>query len=190
MDQETLADHLRRATRNFTSRLPEERVFTIGQALAAELARAHAETPARHPDIDPDTIPMADGAPRLTGGSAAGEASEDLFQLGCLLSALALGTPADPSWRLDGPPPAELSTVRRSMTAPLRRRLPRRVQRRPSHHVRAPVNPRRDIGARGVSHTRRWRQPVSDAMSLDPYPWGVYCRRDRSSPPRGTTRRC
>src|SRR4029079_6881183 len=39
MDQETLSDHLRRATRNFTSRLPEERVFTLGQALAAELVR-------------------------------------------------------------------------------------------------------------------------------------------------------
>ena len=113
MDQETLADHLRRATRNFTSRLPEERVFAIGQALAAELVRAHAETPPRHPDLDPDLIPMADGAPRLTGGTAAGEASEDLFELGCLLSALALGTPADPSWRLDGPPAAEVSTVRR-----------------------------------------------------------------------------
>jgi len=113
MDQETLADHLRRATRNFTSRLPEERVFAIGQALAAELVRAHAETPPRHPDLDPDLIPMADGAPRLTGGAAAGEASEDLFELGCLLSALALGTPADPSWRLDGPPAAEVSTVRR-----------------------------------------------------------------------------
>jgi hypothetical protein len=113
MDQETLADHLRRATRNFTSRLPEERVFAIGQALAAELVRAHAEEPPRHPVLDPDAIPMADGSPRLTGGGAAGETTEDLFQLGCLLSALALGTPADPSWRLDGPPPAELSTVRR-----------------------------------------------------------------------------
>ena len=113
MDQETLADHLRRATRNFTSRLPEERVFTIGQALAAELVRAHAEQPPRHPVLDPDVIPMADGSPRLTGGSAAGETTEDLFQLGCLLSALALGAPADLSWRLDGPPPAELSTVRR-----------------------------------------------------------------------------
>src|SRR5258707_14442858 len=113
MDQETLADHLRRATRNFTSRLPEDRVFAIGQALAGELARAHAEQPPRHPDLDPDTIPMADGAPRLTGGDPAGETSEDLFRLGCLLSALALGTPAEPSWRLDGHPEAEVSTVRR-----------------------------------------------------------------------------
>src|SRR5258707_3560853 len=113
MDQETLADHRRCATRNFRSRLPEERVSTIGQPLAAELARAHKETPPRHPDLDPDVIPMADGAPRLTGGTAAGETYEDLFQLGCLLNALALGTPADPSWRLDGPPPAEVSTVRR-----------------------------------------------------------------------------
>src|SRR4029079_14120577 len=127
MDQETLADHLRRATRNFTSRLPEERVFAIGQALAAELVRAHAGAPPRHPHLDPDptpppprhpdlypaVIPMADGAPRLTGGTAAGEASEDLFELGCLLSALALGTPAAPSWLLAGPPAAEVSTVRR-----------------------------------------------------------------------------
>ena len=42
---ETLEDHLRRATRNFTARLPEERVFALGRDLARELARAHAETP-------------------------------------------------------------------------------------------------------------------------------------------------
>src|SRR6266540_2699529 len=125
MDQETLADYLRRATRNFTSRLPEDRVFAIGQALAAELARAHAEQPPRHPDLDPDTIPMADGAPRLTGGGAAGETSEDLFRLGCLLSALALGTPAEPSWRLDGPPEAEDSTVMRRARARVRPRARR-----------------------------------------------------------------
>jgi outer membrane protein assembly factor BamB len=113
MEQETLADHLRRATRNFTLRLPEDRVFAIGHALAAELARAHAEQPPRHPDLDPEAIPMSDGAPRLPGGSASGEATEDLFRLGCLLSSLALGTPAHVSWRLDGPPPAEASTVRR-----------------------------------------------------------------------------
>lgn len=114
MDEETLADHLRRATRNFTSRLPEDRVFAIGQALAASLARAHAEQPARHPSLDPDAIPMAaDGTPGLPGGVTAGEATEDLFGLGCLLSAMALGRPAEVSWRLDGPPPVEASTVRR-----------------------------------------------------------------------------
>jgi outer membrane protein assembly factor BamB len=113
MEQETLADHLRRATRNFTSRLPEDRVFAIGHALALELARAHAEQPPRHPELDPDLVPMTDGAPRLPGGTAAGEPNEDLFRLGCLLGAMALGAPAEPSWRLDGPPPAELSTVRR-----------------------------------------------------------------------------
>ncbi len=108
-----LADHLRRATRNFTARLPEDSVFSLGHALAVELARAHAEEPARHPELDPDTIAMVNDAPRLTGGGAAGEVPEDLFRLGCLLSSLALGTAPEVSWRLDGPPPAELSTVRR-----------------------------------------------------------------------------
>src|SRR5947209_17484669 len=128
MDQETLADHLRRATRNFTARLPEERVFALGHALAVELARAHAEQPPRHPDLDPDAIAMADGAPRLAGGSAGGEVPEDLFRLGCLLSSLALGTAPEVSWRLDGPPAAELSTVRRrAVLAALA--APRRAER-------------------------------------------------------------
>ena len=113
MEQETLADHLRRATRNFTTRLPEDRVFAIGHALATELARAHAEQPPRHPDLDPDSIPMTDGTPRLPGGGARGDGGEDVFRLGCLLSSLVLGTPVHVSWRLDGPPPAEASTVRR-----------------------------------------------------------------------------
>src|SRR5438067_7685770 len=114
MDEETLADHLRRATRNSTSRLPEDRVFAIGHALAASLARAHAEQPARHPSLDPDAIPMAaDGTPGLPGGVTLGEVTEDLFRLGCLLNAIALGTPAEVSWRLDGPPPVEASTLRR-----------------------------------------------------------------------------
>ena len=125
MEQETLADHLRRATRNFTTRLPEDRVFTIGHALAAELARAHAEQPPRHPDLDPDAIPMTEGMPRLVGGGALGDGSEDVFRLGCLLNSLVLGTPVHVSWRLDGPPPAEASTVRRrailaSLAAPRR----------------------------------------------------------------------
>jgi outer membrane protein assembly factor BamB len=113
MEQETLADHLRRATRNFTTRLPEDRVFAIGHALAVELARAHAENPPRHPDLDPGTIPMTDGTPHLTGGGTSGDAGEDVFRLGCLLSSLALGSPVQVSWRLDGPPPVEASTVRR-----------------------------------------------------------------------------
>jgi outer membrane protein assembly factor BamB len=113
MEQETLADHLRRATRNFTTRLPEDRVFAIGHALAAELARAHAEQPPRHPDLDADAIPMTDGTPCLTGGGTFGDAGEDVFRLGCLLSSLVLGTPVHVSWRLDGPPPSEASTVRR-----------------------------------------------------------------------------
>src|SRR4051794_16101712 len=113
MEQETLADHLRRATRNFTTRLPEDRVFAIGHALAAELARAHAEQPPRHPDLDADAIPMNDGTPRLTGGGTPGDAAEDVFRLGCLLSSLVLGSPVHVAWRLDGPPPSEASTVRR-----------------------------------------------------------------------------
>jgi len=114
MDEETLSDHLRRATRNFTSRLPEERVFAIGHALAVELARAHAEQPPRHPRLDADAIPMAaDGTPGLPGGATAGDAAEDLFRLGCLVNAIALGTPAEVAWRLDGPPPVEASTMRR-----------------------------------------------------------------------------
>src|SRR5262249_59275840 len=112
MDQETLADQLRRATRNFTARLPEDRVFAIGHALAVELARAHAEQPARHPSLEPDEIPIAaDGTPGLPGGASTGEATEDLFRLGCLLSALALGAPAEVSWRLDGPPPVAASPL-------------------------------------------------------------------------------
>jgi len=128
MASETLADHLRRATRNFTARLPEDRLFSLGHALALELARAHAEQPPRHPDLDPDAIAMTDGAPRLSGGSAQGDVPEDVFRLGCLLSSLALGTAPEVSWRLDGPPPAELSTVRRrAVLAALA--APRRAER-------------------------------------------------------------
>jgi outer membrane protein assembly factor BamB len=38
---------------------------------------------------------------------------EDVFRLGALLTALALGRHASPAWRLDGPPRADLSTVKR-----------------------------------------------------------------------------
>ena len=112
---ESLEDHLRRATRNFTTRLPEEQVFALGRALAAELARAHAEKPARYPDIDPARIEMADdGQPSLgSTGAAKGRAADGLLALGALLHQLATGSSPDVSWRLDGPPPAEASTLRR-----------------------------------------------------------------------------
>jgi hypothetical protein len=116
MDAETLEDHLRRATRGFTARLAEDRVFDLGCDLARELVAAHAETPPRHPSLDPAAIPMVDGKPRLAGGSAGGDASEDLFLLGCLLSGLAGSGPADVSWRLDGPPPGETTTLIRGAT--------------------------------------------------------------------------
>ena len=112
---ESLEDHLRRATRNFTSRLPEDQVFALGRSLAAELARAHAQTPPRFPDIDPARIVMGDdGQPRLgDDGPAQGRAADGLLALGALLHQLATGSSPDVSWRLDGPPPAEASTLRR-----------------------------------------------------------------------------
>jgi outer membrane protein assembly factor BamB len=113
MERETLEDHLRRATRNFTSALPEEQVLALGRDLARELARAHAESPPRHPELELGAIAMSDGGPRLPGGAASGDTAEDLFQLGALLTALATGTEASVSWRLDGPPPAEMSTIGR-----------------------------------------------------------------------------
>jgi outer membrane protein assembly factor BamB len=113
MEQETLEDQLRRATRNFTTRLPEEQVLTLGRDLARELARAHGETPSRYPELDPGQILMEEGKPRLTGTRAGGEAGEDLFRLGALLQWLATGDRPQVSWRLDGPPPVSLSTLPR-----------------------------------------------------------------------------
>jgi len=114
MERETLEDHLRRATRNFSSALPEDQVLALGRDLARELARAHAESPPRHPDLEPRAIVMStESAPRLEGGAAEGDVAEDLFQLGALLSALATGTEASVSWRLDGPPAPEMSTLGR-----------------------------------------------------------------------------
>src|SRR5687768_2334199 len=127
MDHETLEDHLRKATRQSSARLPEERVFALGRDLARELASAHGETPPRHPSLEPADVAMVDGAPRL-GAGPAGDAGEDIFRLGALLTALALGRSAEPSWRLDGPPRPELSTVRRrSVLATLS--SPRRADR-------------------------------------------------------------
>ena len=112
MDRETLEDHLRKATRQGTARLPEDRVFALGRDLARELVAAHAEAPPRHPSLEPADVTMTDGAPRL-GAGAAGDAGEDIFRLGALLTGLALGRPASLGWRLDGAPRPETSTVRR-----------------------------------------------------------------------------
>jgi len=112
MDHETLEDHLRKATRQSTARLPEDRVFALGRDLARELAAAHAETPPRHPSLEPTAVAMVEGAPRLGEGHP-GDVGEDIFRLGALLTGLALGRPAAPAWRLDGPPRVEASSVRR-----------------------------------------------------------------------------
>ncbi len=125
MDTETLEDHLRRATRNFTSRLPEDQVFALGAELARELVRAHAETPPRHPALDPGAIPMTAGTPRLDGGTEEGDPEDDLLSLGALLHSLATGQRPTVAWRLDGPPPGELSSlarraVLRALTTPAR----------------------------------------------------------------------
>jgi outer membrane protein assembly factor BamB len=121
----SLEDHLRRATRNFTAPLPEDDVLALGADLARELARAHAETPPRHPELDPATIALADGRPRLTGTRAGGSDAEDVFLLGALLSWLATGTRPEVSWKLDGAPEPPLSTLARraalrALSAPTR----------------------------------------------------------------------
>src|SRR5262245_18948604 len=113
MEQETLEDQLRRATHNFTTRLPEEQVLTLGRDLARELVRAHGETPPRYPELDPGQVLLEDGHPRLPGTRPGGDASEDLFRLGCLLHWLASGNRPQVSWRLDGPPPVSLSSLPR-----------------------------------------------------------------------------
>jgi outer membrane protein assembly factor BamB len=114
MSAATLEDHLRRATRNFTAPLPEDDLLSLGADLARELARAHGETPPRHPDLEPSAVVLADGRPRLDGtGPGAGSDAEDLFALGALLSWLATTTRPHVSWRLDGAPTASLSTLAR-----------------------------------------------------------------------------
>ena len=113
MANESLEDHLRRATRNFTARLPEERAVTLAAELARELARAHAESPPRHPDLDPAAVVVVDGHPRLDGTVAGSDVAEDLFLLGGVLYFMARGERPHVSWRLDGPPAGVLSTLAR-----------------------------------------------------------------------------
>jgi outer membrane protein assembly factor BamB len=120
MATETLEDHLRRATRNFTARVPEDQALTLGRDLAQALARAHAEDPPRHPDLEPSTIGWADSQPQLGPTVPSGETGEDLFQLGALIHWMATGERPVPSWRLDGPPDAPLSSLtRRAVLAAL-----------------------------------------------------------------------
>jgi eukaryotic-like serine/threonine-protein kinase len=110
---ESLEDHLRRTTHNFTKPLPEDQVFALGRDLARELARAHAETPPRFPDLEPARIEMKEGTPRLLGGEPAGREADQLIALGALLHGLAAAQRPHVSWRLDGPPDATASTLRR-----------------------------------------------------------------------------
>src|SRR5512134_1815021 len=112
-ESETLLDDLRRKTRSFTGRLPEDEVFGLGRDLVRELVRAHAESPPRHPGIDPAAIPIVEGKPALAGSRPQGDSSEDLFLLGALLNSLATGAPAQVAWRLDGPPPFPATTIAR-----------------------------------------------------------------------------
>ena len=113
MPVETLEDHLRRATRNFTARMPEEAAFTLGRDLARELERAHGETPPRFPPIEPDQIAMSEGRPKVLGSAPATDAREALFELGVLLQQLVTAATPHVSWRLDGPPSAPLSSLTR-----------------------------------------------------------------------------
>ena len=106
MATETLEDHLRRATRNFTARLPEDR---CSRWAATWRASSRAPTPRRRRGIPSSSPPRSrwveasrsSGRPRPTGATG-----EDLFQLGALLHWLATGQRPEASWRLDGPPEA------------------------------------------------------------------------------------
>src|SRR5258708_19661534 len=105
METEFLEDHLRRLTRNFTARLPEDVVFALGGDLARELTRAHAASPPRHPSLEPAAVPMVDGRPRLEGGGPEGDPAEALLGLGALLHSLAPADGPHASSRLHRPPP-------------------------------------------------------------------------------------
>src|SRR3989304_3713126 len=113
MSPETLEDHLRRATRSFTARLPEDEALALGRELALEVARAHGETPPPPPELAPSAIPMEGDRPRLDGGTVEGDVAEDLLTLGALLQWLTTGETPEPAWRLDGPPEADLASIAR-----------------------------------------------------------------------------
>ena len=91
-------------------------MFALGRALAAELARAHAETPpalSRHrprPHRDGRRRPAPPRRRRPRPRGARPTASSPSAR-SCTSSPPARSP--DVSWRLDGPPPAEASTLRR-----------------------------------------------------------------------------
>ena len=151
----TLEDHLRRITRNFTAPLPEADVLALGRDLARELARAHAESPARHPDVEPAAIALEGGKPRLEGGTASGSVAEDLLELGALIHSLAAGTPPDVSWRLDGPPPTEGSVLRRSLVEGL-------------------ASPRRERRFLGAEDAARAFEGALQAETAAAHPWPLF----------------
>ncbi len=149
MSQVSLESHLRRLTRNFTAPLPEPDLLAVGLDLSRELARAHAESPPRHPVLDIATITMIDGHPRLEGGAGDGDSAEDVFALGALLYALASASKVELAWRLDGPETAPLSTVvKRATLAALA--APRREDRFPSAQAAADAFAALLSGARGA----------------------------------------
>ena len=128
-------------------------------------ASSRAPTPRRRraiPTLDPAAIAMADGAPRLAGGGApAGREAEDLFQLGALLTAARhRRAAAEASWRLDGPPPAELSSCRAApslagLAAPRRTERYRHRGEAAPRWTRAPPRDRRRRSALAAVPGRR-----------------------------------
>ncbi|HEY7514961.1 MAG TPA: PQQ-binding-like beta-propeller repeat protein [Vicinamibacteria bacterium] len=113
MGEETLEDQLRKATRNFTSPLAEDQALALGRDLLREIARAQAETPPRCPVVEPKTIALVEGRPRLEGGGGP-DAASAVFEIGALLFSLLGRSSPEVSWWLDGPPPAEMGTLARS----------------------------------------------------------------------------
>jgi outer membrane protein assembly factor BamB len=113
MVHETLEDHVRRATRGFTARLTEDEVFALAHDLANGLARAHAETPPRHPELEPSRVHMAEGHPRLEGQRSDGAVGDDLLRLGALMHWLATGRDPELALLLDGADQPEMASIAR-----------------------------------------------------------------------------
>ncbi|MCU0242266.1 MAG: PQQ-binding-like beta-propeller repeat protein [Vicinamibacteria bacterium] len=188
---ETLAGYLRRLTRNHTTALPEDQVFALGLDLARALMLAHAETPPRHPSLDPEDIAMEDGRPRLSADRERGEHHEDIFLLGALLASMIHKTAPDLAWRLDGAPPAATRTLWRrfvlaTLASPERRQAFDNTQEvvRALEHAQGPVTPSSSHAALFRGDTRRSGAAPSSApvfQSLAPL-WSLACGRIIASP--------